>query len=43
MDNIRGKDVVGMLLTSKSNKGFRFLFCVIYIVIVLKDKKRINY
>ena len=43
IDNIRGIDIADMLLTSKFNKGFRFLFYVIDIVIALKDKKRINY
>ena len=45
-DNIWGADLADMQLISKSNKGFRFLLCVIDIyskyawVIPLKDKKR---
>ena len=39
MDNNRGADHVDMQLMSKSNKGFRFLLCVIDIVVSLKDKK----
>ena len=44
-DNIWGADLVDMQLLSKSNKGFRYLLCVIDIfskyawVIPLKDKK----
>ena len=44
-DNICGVDLADMQLTSKFNKGFRFLLCVIDIfskyawVIPLKDKK----
>ena len=47
-DNIWGADLADMQLISKSNKGFRFLLCVIDIfskyawVISLKDKKGIN-
>ena len=39
MDNNWGADHVDMQLMSKSNKGFRFLLCVIDIVVSLKDKK----
>ena len=45
-DNIWSADLADMQLISKSNKGFRFLLCVIDIyskyawVIPLKDKKR---
>ena len=45
MGSIQGADLVGMQLTSKFNKGFRFLLCVIGIyskynwVILLEDKK----
>ena len=44
-DNIWGADLADMKLISKSNKGFRFLLCVIdtfskYVwVVTLKDKK----
>ena len=44
-DNICGVDLADMQLTSKFNKGFRFLLCVIDIfskypwVVPLKDKK----
>ena len=47
-DNIWGADLADMQLISKSNKGFRFLLCVIDIyskyawVILLKDKKGIT-
>ena len=47
-DNIWGVDLAGMQLLSKSNKGFRFLLCVIDIfskytwVVPLKDKKGIS-
>ena len=47
-DNIWGADLADMQLISKSNKGFRFLLCVIDIyskyawVIPLKDKKGIS-
>ena len=41
IDNIPGKDIADMLLTSKFNNGFRFLFCVIDTVIALKDKKEL--
>ena len=47
IDNIWGADLADMQLTSKFNKGFRFLFCLIDIyskyawVIPLKDKKGI--
>ena len=45
MGSMQGTDLVGMQLTSKFNKGFRFLLCVIDIyskytwVILLEDKK----
>ena len=48
-DNIWAADLVDMQLTSKFNKGFRFLLCVIDIyskyawVVPLKDKKRCKY
>ena len=44
-NNIQGVDLADIQLISKFNKGFRFLFCVIYIfskcvwVVPLKDKK----
>ena len=44
-----GADLADMQLISKSNKGIRFLLCVIDIfskyawVVPLKDKKRCNY
>ena len=44
-DNIWGADLADMQLTSKFNKGFRFLLCIIDIlskyawVVPLKDKK----
>ena len=47
-DNFWGADLADMQLISKSNKGFRFLLCVIDIyskyawVIPLKDKKGIS-
>ena len=47
-DNIRGADLADMQLLSKSNKGFRFLLCVIDIfnkyawVVPIKDKKDIS-
>ena len=47
-DNIWSADFADMQLISKSNKGFRFLLCVIDIyskyawVIPLKDKKGIS-
>ena len=47
-DNIWGADLADMQLISKSNKGFRFLLCVIDIigkyawVVPLKDKKGIG-
>ena len=47
-DNIWGADLADMQLLSKSNKGLRFLLCVIDIfsrhawVITLKDKKDIS-
>ena len=47
-DNIWGNDLADMQLTSKFNKGFRFLLCVIDIfskyawVVHLKDKKGIT-
>ena len=46
-DNIWGADLADMQLISKSNKGFRFLLCVIDIyskyawVVPLKDKKKV--
>ena len=46
IDNIWGADLDDMQLTSKFDKGFRFLLCVMKIyskygwVIPLKDKKR---
>ena len=46
IDNIWGADLADMHLTSKFNKGFRFLLCVLDIyskyacVIPLKDKKK---
>ena len=45
VDNIWGADLADMQLTSKFNKGFRFLLCVpIFplnaLVISLKDKKK---
>ena len=45
-DHIWGADLVDMQLTSKFNKGFRFLLCLIHIfskyawAVPLKDKKR---
>ena len=48
-DNNLGADLADMQLISKSNKGFRFLFCIIDIfnkcawVFPLKDKKRCKY
>ena len=48
-DNIWGIDLADMQLLSKSNKGLRFLLCVIDIfskyawVVSLKDKKRHKY
>ena len=48
IDNIWGRDLAGMQLINKFNKGFRFLLCVIDIfskypwVIRLKDKKVIT-
>ena len=48
-DNNWGADLADMQLISKSNKGFRFLFCIIDIfskcawVFPLKDKKRFKY
>ena len=48
VDNIWGAYLAGMQLTSKSNKGFRFLLCVIDIyskyalVIPLKSKKGVT-
>ena len=47
-DNIWGADLANMQLTSKFNKGFRFLLCVIDIfskyawLVPLKDKKGIS-
>ena len=47
-DNILGADLADMQLISKSNKGFRFLLCVIDIfrkyawVVPLKDKQGIS-
>ena len=47
-DNIWGSDLANMQLTSKFNKGFRFLLCVIDIfskyvwVVPLKDKKGVS-
>ena len=47
-DNIWGADLADMQLTSKFNKGFRFLLCVIDIfskyswVVPLKSKKRVS-
>ena len=47
-DNIWGVDLADMQLISKSNKGLRFLLCIIDIyskyawVIPLKDKKGIS-
>ena len=47
-DNIWGADLADMQLLSKSNKGFRFLLCVIDIfskyawVVPIKDKKDIS-
>ena len=47
-DNIWGADLGDMQLTSKFNKGFRFLLCVIDIfskyawVVLLKDKKDVS-
>ena len=47
-DNIWGADLADMQLTSKFNKGFRFLLCVIDIfskyawVVLLKDKKGVS-
>ena len=47
-DNIWGVDLADMQLLSKFNKGFRFLLCIIDIVIKytwvipLKDKKGIS-
>ena len=47
-DNISGADLADMQLLSKSNKGFRFLLCVIDVfskyawVVPLKDKKGIS-
>ena len=47
-DNIQGADLADMQLTSKFNKGFRFLLCVIGIfskyayVFPLKDKKGVS-
>ena len=47
-DNIWGADLADMQLTSKFNKGFRFLLCVIDIfskyawVVPLKDKKGVS-
>ena len=47
-DNISGADLADMQVTSKFNKGFRFLLCVIDIfskyawVIPLKDKKGVS-
>ena len=47
-DNIWGNDLADMQLTSKFNKGFRFLLCVIDIfskyawVVPLKDKKGVS-
>ena len=45
IDNIWDTDRAGMQLTSKFNKGFKFLLCVIdiyskYVKIPLKDKKK---
>ena len=48
-DNIWAADLADMQLISKSNKGFRFLLCIIDIyskyalVVPLKDKKRCKY
>ena len=45
-DNVSGADLADMQIISKTNKRFRFLFCVIDIftkhfwVVPLKDKKR---
>ena len=45
-DNVWGTDLADMQLTSKFNKGYRFLLCVIDVfskyawVVLLKDKKR---
>ena len=47
-DNISGADLADMQLISKSNKGFRFLLCVIDIfskyawVVPLKEKKSVS-
>ena len=47
-DNIWGADLADVQLISKSNKGFRFLLCVIHVfsryawVVILKDKKGIT-
>ena len=47
-DNTLGADLPDMQLISKFNKGFRFLFCVIYIfskytwLVLLKDKKGVT-
>ena len=47
-DHIWGADLVDMQLTSKFNKGFRFLLCLIHIfskyawAVPLKDKKGIT-
>ena len=47
-DNTLGADLPNMQLISKFNKGFRFLFCVIYIfskytwLVPLKDKKGVT-
>ena len=47
-DNIWGADVADMQLLSKSNKGFRFLLCVIDIfskyawIVTLKNKKCVS-
>ena len=45
IDNIWGTDIAGMQLTSKFNKGFKFLLCVMdiysrYVKIPFKDKKK---